>query len=215
MLAGLGPAWAGTTTGDYLPFGVPGYMDAHLYPLKRPNLTTAKALASGRTRSGEATMYTCDSIVTGCLENAQTIKSNLRAIGIDVTIEQFPLTVYAAKIRTRGLPFDLFFDKVIVPWVDPYQYVNMLLDGHKIQATDNTNRSFFNSPHYNKLMDRAANLSGNARYRAYGRLAIDIARNASPMVAVFVRNTRFFFSSRVGCVGVSAHGLDLAGLCLK
>jgi ABC-type transport system substrate-binding protein len=215
MVAGFGVSWAGSVSDDYLPPGVPGYVDAHLYPNKHPSVKNARALARGRTRSGEATMYACDSIVTGCLENAQTIKSNLEAIGIDVTIEQFPLTVYAAKVRTRGLPFDLFFDKVIVPWVDPYQYVNMLLDGRKIQASDNTNRSFFNSPGYNKLMDRAASLSGKARYLAYGRLAVDIAQDAAPIVTAFVRNTRFFVSQRVGCVGVSAHGFDLAGLCLK
>jgi hypothetical protein len=38
------------------------------------------------------------------------------------------------------------------------------------------------------------------------------------MAAWVERNTRFFVSSRVGCVratGAAAHGLDFAGLCLK
>jgi hypothetical protein len=65
------------------------------------------------------------------------------------------------------------------------------------------------------LIDRAASLSSDARYAAYGKLAADIARNAAPMAAYMNRNTRFLVSSRVGCVTVFAHGLDLAGLCLR
>jgi ABC-type transport system substrate-binding protein len=160
-------------------------------------------------------LYTCESVVTACLSQAQTIKADLHTIGIDVKIEQFPIATYYAKFHTHGEPFDLVFDKLIVPWVDPYQYVNLPLDGRMIQATDNKDISAFNSPYYNSLMDRANTLSGGARYNAYGRLAVDIARNAAPMAAVYIRNTRFYVSARVGCLSVSAHGLDLAGLCIK
>jgi ABC-type transport system substrate-binding protein len=214
MLSGLGPSWSGTVTDDYLPPGVPGYVDAHLYPLKHPDFKRAHTLANGHTRSGKAVMYTCESSVTGCLENAQTVQKDLKRIGIDVEIKQFPLTA-PSRTAIRGEPFDLSFGKLIVPWVDPYQYVNRLLDGRTIQPTGNTDRSYFNSSQYNRLMDQANALSGSARDEAYGRLAVDIARNAAPLAAAFVRNTRFFFSNRVGCVSVSAHGLDLAGLCLR
>jgi ABC-type transport system substrate-binding protein len=215
MLAALGPPWAGSLTDDYLPSGMPGYVDAHLYPLEHPDLKRAVALARGHTRSGNAVMYTCDSVATGCLEGAQTVKNDLKEIGIDVDIQPFPGTVFSAKSTTRGEAFDLVFERLIMPWVDPYQYVNRLLDGRLIRATENQNRSFFNSARYNRLIDQAGSLSGDARYKAYGRLAVDIARDAAPMAAVFVRNTRFFVSSRVGCVRASAHGLDLAGLCLN
>jgi ABC-type transport system substrate-binding protein len=215
LLAGLGPPWAGSVTDDYLPPGLPGYVDAHLYPNKRPNLEKARSLASGHTRSRKAVMYTCENLATGCLVNAQTVQANLKAIGIDVEIKQFPLAFYKAKYTTRGEPFDLVFDKLIVPWVDPYQYVNLTLDGRTIQGTGNTDVSYFKSRHYNRLLDGLEALSGRARYDAYGRLAVDVARNAAPMAAVFVRNTRFFVASHVGCLSVSAHGLDLASLCIK
>jgi peptide/nickel transport system substrate-binding protein len=195
MLSGLGPPWVGTTTDDYLPVGVPGYVDAHLYPLKGPNLTKAKALALGNTRSGKAVMYTCNNLLTGCLASAQTVKANLEAIGIDVRIEQFPSDEERRRSATRGEPFDLRLEPVLVPWVDPYQYVDLLLDGRTINATENTNLSYFNSPQYNELMDQANALSGSARYAAYGRLAVDLARNAAPMAAVYIRNNRFFVSS--------------------
>jgi hypothetical protein len=93
--------------------------------------------------------------------------------------------------------------------------VNAQLDGQTIGETGNTNQSYFDSRHYNRLIDHAGSLSGRARYNAYGWLAVDIARNAAPMAAMYMRNNRFFLSSRVGCVRVGAHGLDLAGLCIK
>jgi len=61
----------------------------------------------------------------------------------------------------------------------------------------------------------AGRLSGSARYDAYGKRALDIETNAAPMAAYATRNNRFLVSSRTGCVGVAAHGLDLAGLCIK
>src|SRR5262249_47168771 len=149
QLAGLRVQWAGSLTDDYLPPGLPGYVDAHLYPLTHPNLEKARSLAAGHTRGGKAVMYTCDSIATGCLQNAQSVKNDLEKIGIDVQIQQFPGTVFVAKSTTRGEPFDLVFERLIMPWVDPYQYVNRLLDGRLLRPTGNQNRSFFNSARYN------------------------------------------------------------------
>ena len=218
MLRVLGAA-SGSRSDSYLPAGLPGYRDVHPYPVRYPNLAKAQALAKGHTRSGKAVMYVSDNIrVFGGLAQAQIVQSNLREIGIDVEIKQFPTAVRDARIATRGEPFDLANTRYLVAWVDPYQYVNLLLDGRTIQPTDNINRSYFNSPHYNRLIDQAGRLSGQARYDAYGKLALDIARDAAPMATYVNRNHRFFVSSSVGCVravGVAAHGLDLAGLCLK
>jgi ABC-type transport system substrate-binding protein len=160
-------------------------------------------------------LYMVELEASGSRRNADTIRADLGAIGIDVEVRAFPSAVFEERSSTRGEPFDMAFDRLVVPWVDPYQYVNRLLDGRMLQAKGNTNRSFFNSARYNRLMDKAAQMRGNARCSAYGRLARDIARDAAPMAAAFVRNTRFFLSSRVGCVRTSAHGLDLAGLCVN
>jgi ABC-type transport system substrate-binding protein len=208
----------GSRTDSYLPRGLPGYRDVQPYPVKYPDLAKAEALARGHTKSGKAVMYVSDNILLGARGHAEVVQYDLKQIGIDVEIKYFPTVIRDAKVATRGEPFDLANVRVNVAWVDPYQYVDLLLDGRTIQATGNTNRSYFDSPHYNRLMDRAARLSGQARYDAYGKLALDIARDAAPMAAYIQRNTRFFVSSRVGCVratGAAAHGLDLAGLCLR
>jgi ABC-type transport system substrate-binding protein len=211
----LGPSGV-TPVAGYLPIGMPGYRNGHTYPL-HPDLAKAQALARGNTRSGSAVLYTCDNISTAfaCLAHAQIIQANLRAIGIDVQIQQFPNVVQIARQGTRGEPFDLAIERYDVPWVDPYEYVNLLLDGRTITAMGNTDQSYFDSPHYNRLIDRAGSRSGRARYDAYGKLAVDIAVNAAPMAAFADRNNKFFVSSRVGCVTAGAHNVDLAGLCLK
>jgi ABC-type transport system substrate-binding protein len=215
-LAGaLGPT-ALSPSDAYLPPGLPGFRDGHAYPV-HPDLAKAQALARGRTRSGTAVLYTCDNLSTvyACLSFAQIIHDDLKPIGIDVQIQQFPLPVQNVKLGTRTEPFDLTIMRYDAAWADPYQFVNVLLDGRMIAATGNTDQSYFNSPHYNRLIDKAGELSGQARYDAYGKLAVDIAVNAAPMAAVADRNSKFFVSSRVGCVTAGTHNVDLAGLCLK
>jgi peptide/nickel transport system substrate-binding protein len=218
MLRVLGAA-SGSRSDSYLPSGLPGYRDAHPYPVRYPNLAKARALGEGHLRSGKAVMYVTDSIaVFGAVAHAQIVQYDLKQIGIDVEIRQFPTTILDTKLATRGEPFDLANIRYLVAWVDPSQYVDLLLDGRTIKPTGNINRSYFNSPHFNRLIDQARRLSGLARYDAYGKLAIDIARTAAPMATFINRSHRFFVSSRVGCVratGVAAHGVDLAGLCLK
>jgi ABC-type transport system substrate-binding protein len=214
MLQAFGPHF-GTRTDSYLPSGLPGYLNSHPYPVRHPDLTKARALARGHTRSGKAVYYACDSVVRKCLAQAQLVQYALKQVGIAVEIKQFPVAAVIEKTGTRGEPFDLTDRRVDVAWVDPYQYIDLLIDGRTIQATMNTNRSYFNSSHYNALIDRARSLSGRARYAAYGKLAVDVARNSAPMAAFAYRNARFFVSSRVGCVSVGAHQLDLAGLCLR
>jgi ABC-type transport system substrate-binding protein len=211
-----GASLSGTTADGYLPPGIPGSLDVHPYPLRHPDLKKALALARGHTRSGKAVWYACNDVNLACIKVAETVKANLKAIGIDVEINAtMPYTVKAAKTATRGEPFDLADDAFNVPWVDPSLYVKPLLDGRTIKGSGNTDLSYFNSAHYNALIDRAETLPGRARSEAYGKLAVDIAANAAPMAAWSAPVIRIFVSSRVGCVTVGTHGLELAGLCLK
>ena len=54
-----------------------------------------------------------------------------------------------------------------------------------------------NSPKYNKMMTAASKLSGGARYDAYGKLDVDMMRNAAPWAPLSNGNVREFISSRV------------------
>ena len=67
----------------YLPPGMPGYRNAHLYPSGRPDLARARALARGR--GGRAVLHVCDD-APYCTQWARIIRGNLAAIGIDVVV---------------------------------------------------------------------------------------------------------------------------------
>ena len=122
-------------------------------------------------------------------QHAQVIQSDLKQIGIDVESKLFPTAIRRRQDSPRAASRSTWRTRYVVAWVDPYQYVDLLLDGRTIQATGNTNRSYFNSPHYNRLIDQAGRLSGQARYKAYGKLALEIAKNAAPMAGNINRNT--------------------------
>jgi ABC-type oligopeptide transport system substrate-binding subunit len=209
-------ALVGSLTDDYLPTGMPGYLDAHLYPLAHANLARAKALARGHTRSGKGALYICDNAVPPCVLHGQILQETMKLIGLDFEIKTFPYAIKEDKLATRDEPWDITVERHDVAYVDPSQYVNLMLDGRTIHARENTNRAYFDSDRYNLMIEQAGRLSGDARYDYYGKLAVKLARTAAPLAALNVRHDRFLVSSRVGCVRVAAHsGVDLGGLCLK
>ena len=87
-LARIGSPFAGQRerpTDQYLPPGMPGFKDAHIYPFT-PAVAKARRLAGGKRRVG--VLYTCNQ--SPCDEIAQTVKTNLAAIGIDVRVKSLP-----------------------------------------------------------------------------------------------------------------------------
>jgi ABC-type oligopeptide transport system substrate-binding subunit len=96
-------------------------------------------------------------------------------------------------------------------YLDPSTYLNSLLDGRFVGTN---NWSHFDSPKYNHLLRRAARLRGEERYRTYGKLDIELARDAAPMVAISYLNRPTLVSKRVGCI-VLRPELDLTAVCLK
>ena len=207
LLRERGPR-AGFLTDQYLPPSMPGFQNRRIYPLTTPDLKKARALARGRLRSGKAVLYTA---ARGpAVTQAQILKQNLSKIGIDVEIKQWPAPVLFAKIETRGEPWDIAWYGWTPDYVDPANSLNTLFQG-------GSPRNYaFDSRRYNRLLERAAVLSGRARYRAYGALDVKLARDAAPFVAYAYDSTPTLVSKRVDprCV-VLRPELDLAAVCLK
>ena len=202
----------GEPTDQYLPPGIPGFNDVHIYPLHGPEVATARRLAAGR--GGHAVLYTCN--VAPCPQQAQIVRANLKAIGIDVEVKEFPHGVLGTKAGTRGEPFDMVLNGWISDYPDPFNFLNTLLDGGGIKAHGSSNWAYFDDPAYNRKLESAAALSGPQRYRAYATLDADVARNAAPLVAIANYARRDFFSARMGCqVYQPVYGFDLAALCLR
>ena len=63
-------------------------------------------------------------------------------------------------------------------------------------------------------MRRAARLQGDARFRAYGRLDVQLSRDAAPGIPIDLPREATLVSRRVGCI-VLRPDLDLTAVCLK
>lgn len=202
----------GRPTDQYLPASMPGFADAHIYPLYHPDLGKAKALARGHTRSGKAALYIKDTPVD--IAQAQIVQRDLKPIGIDVTVKKFPGPALFQKLFTPGTPYDMTFVGVGPDYFDPFAMLNILFDGRLIGTPYGFNLSYFNSSKYNALLDAASRLTGLPRYRAYGKLDVDLAAKQAPMVAYENESVLTFVSKRVGCLVLNPF-LDLAAVCLK
>jgi hypothetical protein len=61
-------------------------------------------------------------------------------------------------------------------------FLNVLLD-QQIKPRGNLNLSYFIDAQLARKLERVARLSGEARYRAYAALSVELARDAAPWVA--------------------------------
>jgi len=206
----LGPL-AGTPTDQYLSPSQPGYREERIYPLKSPDLRRARALAKGNRRGGKAVLYTRSHPVD--VAQAQVLQHNLKAIGLEVEIVQFPGQLLFEKLATD----EKFFDIGRIQWghsPDP-SWFSFIFDGRTIGQLGNQNWSYFNSRKYNRLFDQASQLAvGSERERAYGELDVQLSRDLAPAIPYANTNAMTFVSARTGCV-VLKPNLDLTAVCLK
>jgi ABC-type transport system substrate-binding protein len=206
---------AGKRTDQILPPGMAGFRDANLYPLAGPNITAAKkALATGTAPSSSLVYYTCNSGT--CPLRAQIVQFDLKQIGVNLDVRPFARGVQFGKEGNRGEPFDIADEGWLADYADPYDFINVLLSGDTIHDTNNNNFAYFNSPTYNKLMAQAQQLTGNARYKAYGNLDINIMKNAAPWAPRSNANNRLVLSSHVGTFTYNnVYGVDYAAITRK
>ena len=77
-----------------------------------------------------------------------------------MNIHLFARAVQIDKEGTRGEPFDITSEGWIADYADPYDFINVLLSGDSLHASNNNNVAYFNDPTYNKQMRAASLLSG-------------------------------------------------------
>jgi peptide/nickel transport system substrate-binding protein len=191
-------AFAGTPYSHILPPGMPGSrgLRGQPYPVDAPNVALARRLARGQTRGGRAVYYYFSD--TAASRNQMEVnRTDLARIGITLEPKGFRGFDLFDAAGNRGSDFAITQAGWCQDYPDPYDFINVLLDGGSIQASNNVNLAYFNSATYNRRMRRAARLLGAARLRTYGALDIDIMKNAAPWAPVSVLNNRYLFSNRV------------------
>ena len=212
----LGGGSVAVRTDQYLPYAMPGFTDADVYPLTEADLGRAKELARGNTRGGKAVMYTTD--FPPPIATAMAVRQQLAEIGLDVEVKAIPEHIasaaYAGLLARPGEPWDIALVLWAPPIPDPYAYLNALLDTEFIGGT---NLGGFGSAATDASLRQAGRLrQGQARQRTYGEMDASLARVDAPFAALDVLNEVTFVSSRVDprCV-VLRPALDLAATCLK
>ena len=207
-------AFGGVRTDQILPPGLLGFRDEKIYPISGANPAKAKELYS---KGGKITIYTGNR--GAALIQAQVLQYNFKQAGIDTDIQQFTSAVLYAKAGTKGEAFDMVSAGWSSDYPDPSDFLDVLLNGQNIHATNNNNLAYFNVPEINAAMNKAGLLSGAERGKAYGDLDVLITAKHAPWVAYDNRSERSFMSERMDpkCFVFQPiyTKMDLATACLK
>jgi peptide/nickel transport system substrate-binding protein len=187
-------AFAGKRTDQVLPPGIGGFRDEKIYPIKGADYAKAKQLAGNN--CGKVNVWTTTSTTGQAL--GQVFKYNLSQMGCDVDVKLFQ----GFQIYTAAGQKGADFDAALVGWnqdyPDPYDFLDVLLNGNNIHDSNNNNLAYLNNAGINKKLDAANKLTGDARYKAYGSLDLEITKNHAPWASYDNRNNRDFVSKRTG-----------------
>jgi peptide/nickel transport system substrate-binding protein len=194
--------YAGKRSDQILVPGVPGYVDFHLYAIKGADPAMAKKVGGSAITGTVTVMHSASS---ASINAAQIIEFNLKAIGFGTKDKLVPGSIYYPTLGTRGVDYDEARAGWCADFFDPFDFINVLLDGRSIQDKNNVNFAYYNNAKLNAAMDAAANLSGAARAKAYAALDLNIMKNHAPWAPYSLINNVFFTSSRVGNFIYSAY----------
>jgi len=186
--------YAGQRTDQILPPGMGGFRNAAVYPAQGSNYTKAKALAGGN--CSKVNLWTANSVTGQAL--GQVFRYNLSQMGCNVDVKLFQgFQIYVAAGQ-KGADFDA----AVVGWnqdyPDPYDFLDVLLNGNNIHDNNNNNLAYFNDNSINAKLAQANKKIGAARYKAYGDLDLQITKQFAPWASYDNRNLREFISAKIG-----------------
>ena len=168
------------------------------YPINasRGAVAQGKKLAAGHTGNGKAVMWAPNS-GAGPLQ-AQIVQFDLKQIGIDVSIKLLPRAQQFVTARNRNeATYDINWSAWGADYNDPFDFINILLDGRSIGPTANNNDAYYNNAKFNAEMTKASLLFGDKRDVAYDALDQSIMKQDPPWVPILNRYNREFMSSHI------------------
>ncbi len=186
--------YAGARTDQILVPGIPGYKPYRVYAFAGANVAKAKQIGGSALKGDVNVIHSTSAARTA---QAQIIEYNLKQMGFSTNDVPTPGTVYYNTLETKGTTYDIARAGWCADFFDPFDYINVLLDGRSIQDKNNANMSYLNAPALNKQMDVAASKTGAERAAAYAALDKEVMTKYAPWVPYQIINTRYFVSSRV------------------
>lgn len=159
--------YAGARTDQILVPGIPGYKPYRVYAFAGANVAKAKEVGGDALKGQVNVIHSTSAARTA---QAQIIEFNLKQMGFTTNDVPTPGTVYYTTLETKGTTYDIARAGWCADFFDPFDYINVLLDGRSIQDKNNADMSYLNAPALNKQMDAAAAQTGAARANAYAAL---------------------------------------------
>ena len=143
--------------------GDPGYKPFNAFPLKGADIAKAKQIG-GAAIASAPTINVIHTTSPASTNRAQVAEFNLKQVGFKTNDLPTPATNYYQVIQTRGTTYNFVTNGGwCADYFDPFDYLNVLFDGRKLQASHNNDYAYFNNASFNKGLDHAASLSGSAR----------------------------------------------------
>ena len=199
-------------TDQDLPTSVAGASVRRIYALDG-DIGRARTLAEGHRRQGKLVFYVPQ--WPRKLNAAQRVQEQLGEIGLEVEIRELSeyatSSAYLGRLGNPDEPWDMAFVVWSPDYVDPFAYLNRILD---TRTAGGTGLARFAEAPYIGLMREAARRSGPARARAYAALDLRLRRDAAPFAPMAILNEATLVSARSGCV-LRRPTLVLTTVCLK
>jgi ABC-type oligopeptide transport system substrate-binding subunit len=192
--------YGGRRTSQILPPAMPGFLKSNnIYAYNGANVAKAKQVAGDV--GNVPVLRIVHSNSTSNINRGQIMRFNLEAMGLKAKTEPIPSAQLFSRAGDKKGNYDVLNIGWQADYPDPSNFINVLLDGRNIPNEGSSNNSaLFNSAKFNKLMDQAALLAGDARYAAYGKLDTQIMKEAAPWAPYINTNNRMLVSARISNV---------------
>lgn len=170
----------GSVTDQVLPPTMPGWQDASIYP---PTGDRAKALSLLQ-ESGVPlpidTVLRVRSDAPGYLDIAQAVQSQLKDVGINVTIQSAPDSVNYGIISATASNVPMGINTWTQDYPDPDNFFGTLLNGNRITPTNNNNFASFNEPSINSKIEAMDAVVGSDRAAMWNAIDQEIIGGYAP-----------------------------------
>ena len=171
--------------------------DSRIYPLEGADPVTArKWLAKAKLKPPTLVLYSHNNPLGIAI--AETLRFNLKQIGIELDVKYYDPDTAFDKAGTRGEPFDIVLLAWSVDYADPAGFFVPLLNP-ELRDTGGVNRAYFARPWVSARIDAANRLSGEARRKAWADLDADLMRDDPPWAPLVHTTDRSFVSRSLGC----------------
>jgi ABC-type transport system substrate-binding protein len=187
---------AGTPTDQIVPPALVDYKKYSIYP-NTPNLTEAKKLmAESGVKTPVSLAIRTQSDAPGFVNMATVIQSNLKAIGINLSIEATPNSVNSSYISNYKSKTPMGIE----PWSSDFPDADAIINTGMDPATPNfaANFSHFGVASFVPQFNAAAAALGATRVSDYQKLDYNLMSQQAPYAPLFNPRWYDFVSARVG-----------------